>query len=212
MNLDIKKVIVGLLILISVLLLALAPIVGVFIMVLLVAGGGYYFVVYRKKGQQSQSDMELEKYLHSIKASRSMPIIVDTDLDLQKGEPVFLYEKVVFLNPAQGEEKNINTKDSQKKNKYPGFIDGDEGHVALTELRVIFRGNKINMDLPLNVPVKFSSQLGLLFISSGSAEGNTIAFNVHNARIWCEATKIVRNVEDPINMTLQDLDLLSLKN
>ncbi len=214
MKLDIKKkIIAGFIAINTILIFIVAPMVGVFIVVVILIGAGYFLFIKRKNANKSQSETELEEYLKIIKASRSLPIIVDTGLKLQQGENVFLYEKILFLNMAN-KEFGVKKQEDDKSHhpKYPGFIESDKGNIALTNLRVIFRGEKTNMDLPLNVPIEFYSQSDLLFISSGTALGNTIAFNVKHSGIWCETSKIVRNAKDPVNMTLEDLELLNLKN
>ena len=143
MKLDIKRVVLGLVVINTVLILIVAPMIGMGIVVVLLIGAGYLFFVKRKNANKSQSETELEKYLESIKASRSVPIIIDTGLKLEQGENVFLYEKVLFLNMANKEFGVKKQKDDKSHHpKYPGFIESDKGDIALTNLRVIFRGEK----------------------------------------------------------------------
>ena len=213
MNIDIKKVIAGFVAINTVLILILNPIVGMVLVVLLMAGGGYVYFNRKNKETMTQDSKELEKYIKTIRSTRSMPIVKDTGLKLQKGEQVFLFEKVLLLNMASKEFDMPHSEAAKKHHpRFPGFIEQDKGSIALTNLNVVFRGEDLNMDLPLNVPIDFYSQSNLLFISSGNKRGNTVAFNVKNPEIWKEAVRVIQNVKDPISMTMKDLDFLNLEN
>ena len=209
MKFDIKKVAAVLLVVNLILVLVLEPMIGLIIFVVAAAVGGYFYFKKRRLNEKNQSKNEVKRYIKEIENTRSVPIVVDTGLDTEQEESVFLYEKVLFLNIETKGFYPHHRKDEPKKHpRYPGFTESDRGTVALTSTRIIFRGNDLSMDLPLSVPVELYSQSGLLFISSGSAPGNTIVFNVKNPDIWRIASDIVRTVQDPINMSLQDLAVL----
>jgi hypothetical protein len=160
---------------------------------------------------------EAENYIERVKERKSLPTI-NSSTFLNPGEHVFLEEESKLMETKSVRQtkgagggvrlfKGVSIGQwSSKSESHKEWRTIDTGKITLTNKRIIFDGSKENRVIQISKIIGVNTLLDSIEVSQETRQNSSV-FIVKNPIIWTLVLRVLKSVQDPLNLGDTDLNI-----